>query len=54
MSDFFTNPVVQTLLGLGVCFVLASGLMFFSDFTGVVPVEGHIRLHKECAKERCL
>ena len=30
MSDFFTNPVVQTLLGLGVCFVLASGLMKLS------------------------
>ncbi len=24
MSEFFTNPVVQTLLGLGVCFALAS------------------------------
>jgi len=30
MSDFFTNSVVQTLLGLGVCFVLASGVMKLS------------------------
>ena len=27
MSEFFTNSVVQTLLGLGVCFVLASSLL---------------------------
>lgn len=26
MSDFFTNPVVQTLFGLAVCFVIASWL----------------------------
>lgn len=31
MSDFFTNPVVQTFLGLGVCFVLASGLLKVSS-----------------------